>query len=334
MKEKKKSAVSEAEEKYRFVMTYHVPFLESAAAISNEEKNNLILRYNDLNAANAAIAQSLEEQKQSNQKLLEEIENENIKKTELAKSLEAEKEKNRILEIELQLQQMDSINESTNLLKLYPTTEDLLEILEQDTTQIDEQVTISNQMKQETTMIPSIYAPQSQSVQLNATSHMIQQKAEPLVNDGKQVVLNPLTGLELEIISSDEGDDEGATVFNSENSCGTFSNESNHSENYRSTISISSPSINPLSCPNCSYVAKRKYTLKIHQLQHCKATKNTEMKNKTCRMCQKMFTHDGLRSHLRGFIGASKKNRQIKSAHKSFSIEDHRDYMNEIKLRL
>lgn len=34
-------------------MQYHVPFLESAAHVSNMEKNDLMLKFNELNAANA-----------------------------------------------------------------------------------------------------------------------------------------------------------------------------------------------------------------------------------------------------------------------------------------
>lgn len=352
-------------------MQYHVPFLESAAHVSNMEKNDLMLKFNELNAANA-------EQKKRNQELSKVIENESIKNAALNENLEAEREKNRILEMELQLQQMESFDTSANSLKQNSTLEDILEILEQDKcekfreepTQIDERPTNSNRMQEVNMMDASINAPQLHSMQLNDTPDMIQQKIQPLAGSFRHVIINPLTGLELETISSDEDGDEMAvvsysdnscstftnvsnqsdnhrssnsnssssvislaTVSFSDNSCSTFSNVSNQSDNYHSSNSNSSSSVISFPCQNCSYVAKRKYALNIHQLQHCKATKNTKSKDKTCRMCQKKFTHDGLRSHLRGFIGAPNKNRQIKSAHKSFTIECHKAYLNEIKLR-
>lgn len=90
---------------------------------------------------------------------------------------------------------------------------------------------------------------------------------------------------------------------------------------------------NQFHCANCSYVAKRKHTLTIHMKQHCigiNVSKET-IKNKTCRICQKMFTHDGLRSHLRGFI--KNRSRRIRGIHKNFDVEYHEIYLDEIRFR-
>lgn len=88
-------------------------------------------------------------------------------------------------------------------------------------------------------------------------------------------------------------------------------------------------------CPNCDYVSKRKYTLKIHKEQHCDGANIPKdvIKNKICDICQKSYTHDGLRSHLRGFIDAPKKNRKVRGIHVTFSAEYHETYLNKIKLR-
>lgn len=64
-------------------------------------------------------------------------------------------------------------------------------------------------------------------------------------------------------------------------------------------------------CPNCEYVPKRKYTLKKHQNEHCKAKdkgQKAREKDKMCSICFKPFTHDGLRTHLRGFINGPNSN--------------------------
>lgn len=90
-------------------------------------------------------------------------------------------------------------------------------------------------------------------------------------------------------------------------------------------------------CPNCEYVAKRKYTLKKHQKEHCPAVKKSNAyslaKDQKCSMCHKMFSHDGLRSHLRGFINSSKTNRQPRGEHKKYNVEQHMYYLNIIKLK-
>lgn len=86
-------------------------------------------------------------------------------------------------------------------------------------------------------------------------------------------------------------------------------------------------------CANCSYIAKRKYTLKVHMKQHCTGINVPKemIKDKTCRICQKMFTHDGLRSHLRGFIKDT--SRKIRGIHKNFDVDYHKIYLDEIKYR-
>lgn len=89
-------------------------------------------------------------------------------------------------------------------------------------------------------------------------------------------------------------------------------------------------------CLNCNYVAKRKYTLGKHQEQHCKATIRsdfTRVKDKRCSICLKYFTHDGLRSHLRGYINGSDLNRISRGKHALYSAEQHICYLNAIKLK-
>lgn len=88
-------------------------------------------------------------------------------------------------------------------------------------------------------------------------------------------------------------------------------------------------------CPNCSYIAKRKYTLKIHRIQHCNGAEISKkiIKDKICCICKNSYTHDGLRSHLRGYINASKQNRKIRGIHRLFDVEYHKAYLNKIKLR-
>lgn len=86
-------------------------------------------------------------------------------------------------------------------------------------------------------------------------------------------------------------------------------------------------------CANCKYAAKRKYTVDEHQQQHCKATTVHLFKDKTCMVCDKAFTHDGLRSHLRGYILSAEKKRKIRGIHQHFSIEEHRSLLDDIKKR-
>ena len=85
---------------------------------------------------------------------------------------------------------------------------------------------------------------------------------------------------------------------------------------------------NGFECLNCGYSAKRKYTLKIHQEQHCRYSR--PLKDKICIICSKRYTHNGLRSHLRGFM---KKNRKKRGVHSLFSDKQHELYLKEIRLR-
>lgn len=79
-------------------------------------------------------------------------------------------------------------------------------------------------------------------------------------------------------------------------------------------------------CANCDYVANRKYTVDIH---HANIPKEI-IKNKTCRICHQCYSHDGLRSHLRGYINTDRK---IRGAHRNVSVEQHKMYLDAIKLR-
>lgn len=108
----------------------------------------------------------------------------------------------------------------------------------------------------------------------------------------------------------------------------------------RSKQNVQKPSSKMLSkklfpCSNCDYIANREYTLKVHKNQHCKGVIISKkiIKNKICRIYQNSYTHDGLRSHLRGFITASKNNRQVRGIHRLFSVEFHKTYLDKIKLR-
>lgn len=85
-------------------------------------------------------------------------------------------------------------------------------------------------------------------------------------------------------------------------------------------------------CATCQYNSKRKYTVEIHQKQHCKGLRMV-IKNKICKICDKRYTHDGLRSHLRGLIGAFKTNRKVRGVHANYSVEQHEEYLDRIKLR-
>lgn len=90
---------------------------------------------------------------------------------------------------------------------------------------------------------------------------------------------------------------------------------------------------NQFRCANCSYIAKRKYTLMVHMKQHCTGINVPKeiIKDKICRICKRMFTHDGLRSHLRGFIKDT--SRKIRGIHKNIDVDYHKIYLDEIKYR-
>lgn len=86
-------------------------------------------------------------------------------------------------------------------------------------------------------------------------------------------------------------------------------------------------------CSNCGYFSKRKHTVMVHIKQHCVSNKTSKeaIKLKSCRICGKKFTHDGLRSHLRGYI--KNPNRKIRGVHKNFDVNHHNAYLDEIKFR-
>lgn len=97
---------------------------------------------------------------------------------------------------------------------------------------------------------------------------------------------------------------------------------------------VDTKQINSYICSYCGYTAKRKYTLKVHVKQHCSGiTYSNEIKDKTCGFCKRHYTHDGLRSHLRGYINALNKNLKIRGNHRMYDIGQHQRYLKEIKLR-
>lgn len=93
------------------------------------------------------------------------------------------------------------------------------------------------------------------------------------------------------------------------------------------------PQVEMFQCEKCEYVAKRKYTLKIHREFHCSNNSKHIMKDSKCRICQKVFTHNGLRSHLSGFVKAEYNGRKPRGPHASISSKNHREYLNEINLK-
>lgn len=90
-------------------------------------------------------------------------------------------------------------------------------------------------------------------------------------------------------------------------------------------------------CKYCGYWATRRHRVQVHVNQHCEVLKNELMqkviKDKQCIFCRKFFTHDGLRSHLRNFIDAVKKNRKIRGVHRNFNTHQHEAVLDKIKFR-
>lgn len=85
-------------------------------------------------------------------------------------------------------------------------------------------------------------------------------------------------------------------------------------------------------CAKCSYVAKRKYTLKIHQQFHCPGIVSIE-KDAKCRICGKSYTHNGLRSHLLGIAKAKNTGRKPRGRHAEITAQKHFDYLNKLNLK-
>lgn len=87
---------------------------------------------------------------------------------------------------------------------------------------------------------------------------------------------------------------------------------------------------NSLQCSGCGYTAKHKSHLKKHQIEHCNIItqrKKKEMRTSVCPICEKKYTHDGLRSHLRNY---KTKNQVFRGLHAAYSTEQHSKLLEDI----
>lgn len=74
-------------------------------------------------------------------------------------------------------------------------------------------------------------------------------------------------------------------------------------------------------CPhNCGYCTNFKNRMNVHVSQHCAVEVK---KDKRCQICNKMFTHNSLRSHYRNFMNDK---RQHRGLHAKYSSEYHQTW--------
>lgn len=78
-------------------------------------------------------------------------------------------------------------------------------------------------------------------------------------------------------------------------------------------------------CSNCSFETTKKDTLDKHEAAFCILEPVLDMK---CFICEKLFTYDGLRGHLRYFATSK---HSAKNSHAKYSPEDHQMLLEQLK---
>lgn len=273
--------------------------LRSALFASDKETKKMLSLLQTISGKNKFSALKMDEEKKKYQSLL----NENEKLAKLLRDTEGECQ---FLKIEMELLKMDS--DSSSGLKPPRNRADVMQndAIESPAMEID-------------SLTPSQIIPWEKSSQSNPQLTELSSSSEQAIAMQNDAIESPTMEIDSstpsQIIQCEKSSQSNSqlTVQNStQNPEHSTKIDIKHEHNYAAL----GPKARRFTCERCGYVAKRKYTLENHMKNHC-TTK--VQKDSMCLICLKKFTHNGLRSHLMGYIKAQKNSEN----HEEFTAKIH-----------
>lgn len=77
-------------------------------------------------------------------------------------------------------------------------------------------------------------------------------------------------------------------------------------------------------CSVCGYITDIRTRFRRHKAEHCDKKPNL---SEACPICDKVYTHNGLRDHLRNY---TVQNRAFRGVHKKFTVKYHKNLLAQI----